>query len=142
MGKRQRAYSEKPRQRRDKKAQEASVENILTSLTTPMLRNLHLEVMQRTLHSSAHTYQNSNESAPKLVASVFVCLYNQEVEQFLEKPSPAKTRRWRRYRKCLERIFDLTPPSILFACPGGHPAFSEHSANVLDNIWNQYGQRD
>jgi len=143
---RQRTCSETPRQNVEEEAEEALVEKILSTLTTPMLTNLHLGIMQRALHSRApkdryrNDYSNCWKSAPKLVASVFVGLYKQEVQHFLQKPSPAKTRRWGRYRKCLERIFDLTPPSTLFACPGGYPALSEHSANLLDDIWNQYGQ--
>jgi len=72
------------------------------------------------------------------VASVFVDLHKQEVDKFLKKPSPAKTRRWGVYRKCLEKIFILTPPSALFACHC-HPALTQHSADVLEDIWKQYG---
>ncbi|KAL7532100.1 hypothetical protein ACHAXR_004433 [Thalassiosira sp. AJA248-18] len=125
---------------RGAKGEEASTEKILSDLITPIIRCLHLHIMQRALRSSDPKCQNMTASS-ELVASVFVALYKQEVETFLSKPSPAKTRRWGVYRKCLGALFALTPPSVMFACPGC-PALSANSAGVLKNVWTQYGQCD
>ena len=107
----QKTCSEKHGKNRGEKAEEASTEKVLTGLVTPVLRNLHLQIMQRALCSRAPRCQNMNDcsnckTASKLVASVFVNLYKQEEEKFLKKPSPEKTRRLGLYRKCLEKIFD------------------------------------
>ena len=134
-------------EKRGKTDDEASTtEEILTDLITPMLRCLHLRIMRRVMHSRA-TKQNVNDgsngsTSSGLIISIFVDLYKQEVDKFLTKPSPSKTRRWGVYRKCLENIFDLTPPSLLFMCPGSSPALTEHSVVVLEDVWNQFGQCD
>jgi hypothetical protein len=43
------------------------------------------------------------------------------------------------YRKCLEAVFTVTAPDVLFACPS-HPALTEHAAATLTDIWNLYGE--
>jgi len=138
--------SNKPGKKRGEKEDDALTEEILSGLITPMLLNLHLQIMERAICSSIPICKSINDcsnsnTSPKLVASIFVDLHKQKVETFLKKPSPAKTRYWSLYRKCLEKVFGLTPPSVLFACPGC-PALSEHSSNVLEDLWNQYGQWD
>ncbi len=45
------------------------------------------------------------------------------------------------YRKCLEAVFTVTAPDVLFACPS-HPALTEHAAETLTDIWNRYGALD
>ena len=119
-------------------ADEASTRTALNDLITPALRCLHTNIMRRVLLSSA-TRPEMNGDCSELVASGFVRLFKREAEKFLTKPSPAKTRKWNIYRKCLESVFAVTAPDVLFACPN-HPALTEHAAETLTDIWNQYGE--
>jgi hypothetical protein len=77
------------------------------------------------------------KSSPQLVASIFVRL----LEPNIKKPTSAMARRWRIYRKCIEEVFLLTPPNLLLASHG-NPALTEHAAEILTEIWNQFGRFD
>jgi hypothetical protein len=120
------------------KVEEASTAKALHDLMTPMLKFLHEHIMRRVLLSTAPRPQITGDS-PELVASAFVRLYKHESEKFLTKPSPAKTRKWNIYRQCLEKVFTLTTPDVLFACPGC-PTLNDNAADTLTNIWNIYGE--
>ncbi|KAL3779286.1 hypothetical protein ACHAW5_003294 [Stephanodiscus triporus] len=130
----------------DEQEGETSTEKVLHDLITPLLKALHRRIMGRMLRARPSRQQNENdshycESSSNLVASIFVRLYKQEVEQFAKKSSSAKTRRWRVYMNCLEKIFMLTPPNFVFACHG-YSALTEYAAETLTEIWNQFGQLD
>mmetsp|Transcript_38290 Transcript_38290/g.92360 ORF Transcript_38290/g.92360 Transcript_38290/m.92360 type:complete len:1482 (-) Transcript_38290:9-4454(-) len=131
------------RKQRCGNSEEASTEKVLIGLITPVMRSLHLHITQRVMHPASSRCQNMPgsshcKSSSDCVASVLVDLYKQEADKFLKKPAPAKTRRWGVYRKCLEKIFTMTPPGALFACHR-NSNLMEHSADVLHSIWNQYG---
>jgi len=125
---------------RDNKADDddRTTDQALADLITPALKCLHMLIIKRVLKTSS-SRQETTSQLPESVASIFVVLHQQESEKFIKKPSSVKTRRWGVYRKCLEQVFTLTPTSVLFAYHG-NPALTEHSANVLETIWNQYGQ--
>ena len=69
----------------------------------------------------------------------FVRSYNKQVE--LTKPSLAKTRRWRVYRRVLDKIFMLTPSNLLFRCHC-YSAVTQHTAETLTEIWGIFGKID
>jgi hypothetical protein len=126
------------------KSEEESIARSIHDVITPVLRCLHKHILRRLSISNVprrEIIHDSSPESPDLVASVFVRLYKQEAEKFLRKPLPAKTRKWNVYRKCLEMVFTLTPPDILFACPS-HPALTDHASETLSDIWNQYGECD
>ena len=134
----QKAFSKSSgRNSRDEKAEDASSEKALKDLITPALKCLHVHIMQRVLRSNIRSHMTNH--SPELVATIFISLYKQEVNLFLHAPSPLKTRRWGVYRKCLEQVFTLTPPCVLFA-HHGHTILTEHSLDALESIWNQYGE--
>lgn len=126
------------------KAEEESITRTLHDVITPVLRCLHKHILRRLLISNAprrEIIHDSSAESSELVASIFIRLYKQEAEKFLTKPSPAKTRKWNVYRRCLEMVFTLTPPDILFAC-SSHPALTDHVSKTLSDIWTQYGECD
>jgi hypothetical protein len=131
---------------RGEHAKEASTETVLDDLITPLLKALHSHIMSRMLRSRPPRLQNKKdsccyESSPQLVASIFVRLYKQEVEPNIKKPTSAMARRCRIYRKCIEELFLLTPHNLLLASHG-YPALTEHAAEILTEIWNQFGRFD
>jgi len=136
----QKSSNESIGRKRDDKADDddKTTDRALADLITPALKCLHMLIMKRVLKTSS-SRQETTSRLPEPVASVFVALHQQESEKFIKKPSSAKTRRWGVYRKCLEQIFTLIPTSVLFAYHG-NSALTEHSADVLETIWNQYGQ--
>jgi hypothetical protein len=124
---------------------ERSTEQILKDCITPLLRRLHISVMKRALRygifgTGKEKEQPDHRLPPDLVATTFTDLFKQESDHFLTKPSPSKTRKWDVYRKCIERIFLLTPPSTFFAHPS-HPGLSAYSSDALSELWTIYGQR-
>ena len=116
-----------------------TTDQFLADFITPALKCLHMLIMQRMLRTNGSKQRGTTNEQLEPVASVFVCLHQQESEKFIKKPSSAKTRRWGVYRKCLEQVFTLTPTSVLFVCHG-NPALTENSADMLEAIWDQYGQ--
>ncbi|EED93165.1 predicted protein [Thalassiosira pseudonana CCMP1335] len=123
---------------------ELSTEHILEVIMTPSLIELHSNVMERTLRTTLLSNNASsllNSSDRDMVAFAYVDVLKEESSKFLNKPTPLKTRRWGVYRRCIEKMFLLTPPSTLFAHPDQH-GLSDTSAAALKDIWNQYGQCD
>jgi hypothetical protein len=72
-----------------------------------------------------------------LVASIFVRSYNKQAE--LTKPSSAKTRQCRVYRRVLDKIFMLTPTNLLFRCHC-YSAVTKHTEDTMTEIWGIFGQ--
>ena len=129
-----------------KEAEEHLAEQTRNRLMSPLLRCLHSNIMLRASSSITPTPCTRDEylecgtaSGHDIVAFVFVNLFKEESAKFLHKPSPVKTRKWGVYRKCIEKIFLLTPHCTLFSRPG-HQGLSEYSADALNDIWDQYGQ--
>jgi len=124
---------------------ERSTEQLLEDLITPLLRRLHVKVMKRALRYGAvldtgkEKEQPDHRLPPDLVATIFTDLFKQESEHFLTKPSPTKTRKWDVYRKCIEKVFLLTPPSTFFAHPS-QPGLSVYSSDALSELWKIFGQ--
>mmetsp|Transcript_35401 Transcript_35401/g.72342 ORF Transcript_35401/g.72342 Transcript_35401/m.72342 type:complete len:1457 (+) Transcript_35401:98-4468(+) len=128
------------------KMNERSTELQLEDLITPLLRRLHIKVMKRALRyapigldAGKGKEQPDHRLPPDLVATIFTDLFKQESEQFLIKPSPSKTRKWDVYRKCIEKVFLLTPPSTFFAHPS-QPGLSCYSSDALAELWKMFGQ--
>jgi len=126
------------------KVNERSTEQLLEDLITPLLRRLHIKVMKRALRyrvldAGKEKEQPDHRLPPNLVATIFTDLFKQESEQFVTKPSPSKTRKWDVYRKCIEKVFLLTPPSTFFAHPS-QPGLSGYSSDALAELWKIFGQ--
>lgn len=124
--------------------QTRSIEQLMEELVTPLLRRLHIKVMNRALRYQGFDGgkgkgQPDHRLPPDLVATIFTDLFKQESEQFLTKPSPSKTRKWDVYRKCIEKVFLLTPPSTFFAHPS-QPGLSGYSSDALAELWKIFGQ--
>ena len=126
------------------KVNELSTGQRFEDLITPLLRRLHIKIMKRALRYRVPDTGNEKEPLdhrlpPDLVATIFTDLFKQESEQFLTKPSPSKTRKWDVYRKCIEKVFLLTPPSTFFAHPS-QPGLSGYSSDALAELWKLFGQ--
>ncbi|KAL3808013.1 hypothetical protein ACHAXA_004966 [Cyclostephanos tholiformis] len=127
---------------RNEKAVEALTEEVLNDLTTPLLKALHRHIMGRMSRSLPPRRQNETDfhgNSSELVASIFVRLHKQEIEQIVKNPASEKARLV--YRKCIKKIFFLTPPNCLFACHG-YFAVTENAAGILTEICNIFGQFD
>lgn len=127
-----------------KKVNERSMELLMEDLVTPLLRRLHIKVMKRALRYKGFDGRKGEEQTdhrlpPDLVATIFTDLFKQESEHFLTKPSPSKTRKWEVYRKCIEKVFLMTPPSSFFAHPS-QPGLSGYSSDALAELWKIFGQ--
>jgi len=92
-------------------------------------------------HSLSKPPRRRRHSLSDLVASIFVRLYNKQVE--LTKPSLAKTRQWRVYRRVLDKIFIkifmLTPSNLLFRCYC-YSAVTQHTEETLMETWGIFGR--
>lgn len=126
------------------KVEKRSMDLLMEDLVTPMLRRLHTKVMNCALRyqrfdGGKGKGQPDHRLPPDLVATIFTDLFKQESEQFLTKPSPSKTRKWDVYRKCIEKVFLLTPPSTFFAHPS-QPGLSGYSSDALAELWKIFGQ--
>ena len=127
---------------RDEKVADALTEDFLNDLITPLLKALHRNIIGHITRSSPSRWQNKTDSpncsrSSEIVASIFVRLHRQEVDQFVKNPSSKKAGLV--YRKCLEKIFFMTPPTYLFACHGYFDV-TDHAGEILTGVCNIFGQ--